>query len=146
MVDRSLDFYNLTRVAPSVDTQNLLQETGKSAFLVEATELSMKIRDMRLVAQRSFSSYIGFHHHMSGGAGAQLLSSSDRVALDQQLALFIATCASSIHDLNVPDSITKTCEEYYKEISSGLLNVRLTLYFPQNHRILFCICGILTIY
>ena len=92
MVDRTDEFIN---IVPGLCKA---QPAGQTLFVAKASSLLSSICQMHDIAVNSFSNYVGYHSHISSYR-ATLMSEADRSIFDENFLLFIATCASKVHDV-----------------------------------------------
>jgi hypothetical protein len=124
MVDKTENFLELCGIS---DPRHRVRRSP-SPFVLNAADLFAKIMKMQRITQKSYVNYVGYHRFCNSES-TSLMPQSDKISLDQSLALFIATCASSVHGLKLPQSDAVSARDHHKEILSFLLQVLEVQYF-----------------
>ena len=79
-----------------------------------------RIAEMQSVVKGAESMYIGYHGHTKS-MRTSLMPEKERTSLDQNIAMFIADCASEVHQLG--NHVDERCGEHHKEITKFLIEV-----------------------
>ena len=123
MVDRTVELWELA-VAGSVDGVSPSPPSSSSStaspFIINAATILSRIEEMQKVADDSFIPYIGYHSHIKA-CRPTILHEKDRRSLDQDMAIFIATCASSVHDLG--EHLEPRSTDHHKVVIGFLIDV-----------------------
>ena len=92
-----------------------------SPFVLNAGILLSRIEEMLKVANESFIPYTGCHSHMKKYRSV-FLEENDRRSLEQDISIFVATCASDVHALG--EHSDPRNDEHHKAIIGFLIDVR----------------------
>lgn len=102
--------------------RDFLLDKPPSQYITSAADMLSKITKMEGILKSSFIDYVGYNRHIKV-FGEKVMKPQEKSSLDQSLSLFIATCASNIHDLVPPKAGTDSSKDHYKEVKSFILNV-----------------------
>ena len=75
---------------------------------------------MKGVMKEAESKYIGYHSHIKSMRPTSI-PESERVSLDQNIAMFIANCASEVHEFGT--HIEQAYGDHHREIVKSLIEV-----------------------
>ena len=114
MVDRTLEFKGFL-----IDDELTATMSRHSLFVMNSGLMLSSINNTYALSVSAYSNYIGYHKHIRKYKET-IMSDGDRSAFDQNIAIFIASYATRIHDLASKESNN----EHHKEITVFLLNVQ----------------------
>jgi hypothetical protein len=122
MVDRTEELKSFF----DLDSKQLETSKSHSQFILNSSEILIQIHKMEEVVKNSFLNYTGLHQHIKT-IDSNIMSLSEKSAFDQSLSLFIASCASTIHEFRIPKNVIGSNFDHHKEVINYLLNVKINL-------------------
>ena len=127
MTDRTKEWREIVCREQAIHSPNVSSSssssTGKvgiSPFVLRAASVMARISEMHTVVKQAESLYIGYHCHIKA-MRATLMPEKERVSLDQNIAMFIAKCASDVHEFGMHTE--GASGEHQKEIIKFLIEV-----------------------
>ena len=109
--------------SPTTSSSSSSSVTGKvgiSPFVLRAASVMARISEMQTVVKNAESMYIGYHGHIQS-MRSTLMPEKERVSLDQNIAMFIASCAADVHEFGMYKK--GASGEHEKEIVKYLIEV-----------------------
>ena len=135
MTDRTKEWREIVSREQAIHSPNVssssssstAEKVGVSPFVLRAASVMARISEMQTVVKQAESIYIGYHCHIKA-MRATLMPEKERVSLDQNIAMFIAKCASDVNEFGMHKE--GACGEHQKEIVKFLIEVCDSSLFP----------------